>query len=134
LTKLAAIEGIGDKYAAILADVGVRSVETLLDRGATARGRKELAEKTGIGHEYILDWVNRADLFRIPGIGEQYSDLLEKAGVDTVVELTNRTAEHLTAKMAEVNSTKNLVNRLPSQSMVEDWIKAAKSLPRVVEY
>jgi len=134
MTSLIAIEGIGAKYAEKLAKARIRSTEALLERGATARGRKKLAAETSIGHELILDWVNRADLFRVPGIGEEYSDLLEKAGVDTVVELSKRSAENLHARMTEVNTSKNLVNRMPSVGMVEGWIKAAKSLKRMIEY
>jgi predicted flap endonuclease-1-like 5' DNA nuclease len=134
MTSLIAIEGIGPKNAEKLARVGVRSTEALLERGGKAKDRKSLAAESGISDTQILEWVNRADLFRIPGIGEQFSDLLEKAGVDTVVELSKRVAKNLHATMAEVNAAKNLVNRMPSVGMVEDWIKAAKSLPRAVEY
>jgi predicted flap endonuclease-1-like 5' DNA nuclease len=82
----------------------------------------------------LLEWVNRADLFRIKGVGTQYSDLLEAAGVDTVIELAHRRADNLTAKMAEVNEQKKLVRALPAESMVAEWINEAKTLPRMVEY
>lgn len=134
MTSLIAIEGIGPKNAEKLARVGVRSTEALLERGGKAKDRKSLAAESGISDTQILEWVNRADLFRIPGVGEQFSDLLEKAGVDTVVELAQRKAENLHVTMAEVNAAKNLVNRMPSVGMVRDWIKAAKSLPRAVDY
>jgi predicted flap endonuclease-1-like 5' DNA nuclease len=134
MTSLAAIEGIGAKYAEKLAHAGIRSTEALLERGGKARDRKSLSAESGISDTQILEWVNRADLFRIPGVGEEYSDLLENAGVDTVVELSKRVAKNLQAAMAEVNAAKNLVNRMPSVGMVEDWIKAARSLPRAVEY
>ena len=134
MTAIQKIEGIGPKNAEKLAKVGIRTVEALLEQGATSKGRKELAAGTGIGDENILDWVNRADLFRVPGIGEQFSDLLEKAGVDSVVELAKRKPENLHAKMFEVNAEKNLVNRLPSLKIVEGWINAAKSLPKKVQH
>lgn len=134
MTAIQKIEGIGPKSAEKLAKVGIRTVEALLEQGATSKGRKELAAGTGIGDENILDWVNRADLFRVPGIGEQFSDLLEKAGVDSVVELAKRKPENLHAKMFEVNAEKNLVNRLPSLKIVEGWINAAKSLPKKVQH
>ena len=134
MTSLKSIEGIGAKNAEKLARAGVRSTEVLLAKGAKAKNRKALAAESGIGEKQILDWVNRADLFRVTGIGEQYSDLLEQAGVDTVVELAQRKAGNLCAAMAEVNAKKNLVNRLPSEKVVAGWIKAAKSLKREVEY
>jgi predicted flap endonuclease-1-like 5' DNA nuclease len=134
MTALSKIEGIGPAYAAKLSEAGIKSIEALLEAGAQAKGRKELAAKTGIADTLILNWVNRADLFRIPGIGEQYSDLLEKAGVDSVVELAQRKAENLLAKMTEANAAKNLVNRLPSLKVIEGWIRAAKSLPRKVQH
>ena len=128
------IEGIGPSYTEKLANIGIHTVHGLLDKGCTRTGRRELAEKTGISETLILEWVNLADLFRIEGIGEEYSDLLEEAGVDTVVELSNRIPENLHAKLNEVNEQKKLVRQLPSLEMVKKWIEEAKKLPRVVEY
>ena len=102
--------------------------------GGTAAGRKDLAAKSGVSEKQILEWVNHVDLFRVKGIGEEYADLLEEAGVDTVVELAKRKADNLLAKMAEVNDKKNLVNKIPALTQVEDWIAQAKKLPRAVSY
>lgn len=132
--KIADIEGIGPAFAEKLNAAGVKSVEGLLRKGCGPEDRKLLAEATGIGDALILEWVNLADLYRIKGIGSEYSDLLEEAGVDTVVELANRVPENLLAKMVEVNKTKNLVNKMPGLTQVADWIKQAKKLPRVVTY
>ena len=134
MTKLETIEGIGPVYAEKLRQAGIRSTEALLQAGATAQGRKELEEKAGIGHEYILDWVNRADMMRVPGIGEEYSDLLEAAGVDTVVDLARRNPDNLYAALLKVNEEKNLVRRPPSLKMVQKWVEQAKELPRVVTH
>jgi predicted flap endonuclease-1-like 5' DNA nuclease len=134
MTKLLAIEGIGAAYDAKLKEAGVNTLEGLLEKGATPKGRKALADATGIDDGLILKWVNRADLFRVKGVGEEYSDLLEAAGVDTVVELAQRNGENLHTKLAEVNGQKKLVRQLPTQAVVEGWIASAKSLPRVVSY
>ena len=134
MTKIDEIEGIGPAYAAKLEGAGVKSVEALLTAGSTPKGRKDLAGKSGIDETLILKWVNRADLARIKGVGSECADLLEAAGVDTVVELGNRKPENLMAKMTEVNEAKHLVRKLPSLSQVEDWVKQAKELPRVVSY
>jgi predicted flap endonuclease-1-like 5' DNA nuclease len=134
MAKIIDVEGIGPVYAEKLAGVGINTVEALLKAGASPKGREELAEKTGIGGKLILEWVNLADLFRIKGVGEEYSDLLEEAGVDTIPELAQRNAENLYAKLQEVNAAKELVRRLPTQSQVADWIQQAKALPRVVTY
>ncbi len=128
------IEGIGPDYAKKLENMGIRTVHALLDKGCTKWGRKEIAEKTGISETLILEWVNMADLFRIEGIGEEYSDLLEESGVDTVVELSRRVAENLHAKMKEVNEKKKLVKQLPALDTVKKWIEEAKALPKKVEY
>jgi predicted flap endonuclease-1-like 5' DNA nuclease len=132
--KISDIEGIGPAYAAKLAKTGIRSVEALLKNGASEKGRKEIAKATGIAQPSILEWVNRADLYRIKGVGSQYSDLLEKAGVDTVVELSNRVADNLYEKMVAVNKAKNLVNGMPGVKKVKKWIGQAKKLPRIVTY
>jgi predicted flap endonuclease-1-like 5' DNA nuclease len=134
MARIIDIEGIGPVYAEKLAAAGITTVEALLKAGASPKGREALEEETGIGHKLILEWVNLADLFRIKGVGEEYSDLLEEAGVDTVPELAQRNAENLYAKLQEVNAAKELVRRLPTQSQVADWIGQAKNLDRVVTH
>ena len=134
MAKIVDIEGIGPAYAAKLQAAGIQSTEALLKAGATPKNRKELTEKTGISGDLILEWVNHADLYRIKGVGSEYSDLLEEAGVDTVVELAHRNAQNLLEKMTEANEQKKLVRRLPTLGMVSKWIEQAKALPRAVEY
>ncbi len=134
MAKIIDIEGIGPVYAEKLKAIGIHTVEALLKAGATPKGREDIAEQTGISKTLILEWVNHADLYRIKGVGEEYSDLLEEAGVDTVVELATRNPENLYAKIIEVNNEKKLVRRPPSQSMVADWILQAKSMDRAIFY
>ena len=126
------IEGIGPAYGRTLAEVGIDTTGRLLDRCDSARGRKEVAERTGLTETQLLKWVNMADLMRVSGVGEEWSELLEAAGVDTVKELQHRNADNLAAKMAEVNDDKNLARRVPSASQVANWVEQAKTLePRI---
>lgn len=134
MAKLEVIEGIGPIYANQLRAAGIRSIEALLEAGATPMGRADLEERSGIGHALILEWVNLADLMRIKGVGEEYSDLLEEAGVDTVKELRNRVPENLHEAILRTNETKELVRRLPTLGMVRDWVQQAKMLPPKVTY
>jgi len=134
MTKIIDIEGIGPAYANKLIGKGIKTVEALLKKGATSKGREEISKETGISHKEILEWVNRADLYRIKGVGAQFSDLLENAGVDTVVELSKRDAQHLTKAMADFNAKRKVVRRLPTEKEVSGWISQAKKLPRVVSY
>jgi predicted flap endonuclease-1-like 5' DNA nuclease len=134
MTNLVDIEGIADHYAAKLQAAGVGSIETLLQKGSTPAGREELADASGIGHASILKWVNHADLFRINGVAGEYAELLEAAGVDTVVELSHRNPDNLSEKLAEVNELKHLVRHVPAESAVAHWIEEAKALPRAVSY
>ncbi len=134
MAKLSYIEGIGQAYEAKLREAGIRSTGELLKKGATPEGRKELAAKAGIKPELILKWVNHADLFRVRGVGAEYSELLEAAGVDTVPELAQRKPENLYKKLIEVNNEKKLVRRLPTEQQVAEWIAMAKTLERVVTY
>lgn len=134
MAKLIIIEGVGEVYAQKLKDAGIQTTDALLKSGATPKGRQEIEEKTGIGHALILEWVNHVDLFRIKGVSEEYADLLEEAGVDTVPELAHRNAENLHAKLVEVNAEKKLVRKLPALSQVSSWIAQAKDLPRVITY
>jgi predicted flap endonuclease-1-like 5' DNA nuclease len=128
------IEGIGATYAEKLKDADVQTTDDLLKKGGTSKGRVELATTTGLTEKQILEWVNRADLYRIKGVGSEYADLLEAAGVDTVVELAQRSAENLAEKLKAVNAEKQKVRRVPAVKQVGGWIKQAKSLPRAVEF
>ena len=133
--KLTEIEGVGATYAAKLEEAGVKSQEALLQAGAAPKGRKELEQKTGISGKLLLKWLNRADLARVPGIGEEFADLLELAGVDTVPALAQRNAENLHQTLTEVAKDKqNVVRRVPSASEVAKWVAGAKDLPRVISY
>jgi predicted flap endonuclease-1-like 5' DNA nuclease len=132
MASIDAIEGIGHKYATKLRKARVRTTEALLKLGATKRGRRQLADTTGIPERQILEWVNRADLMRIKGVGEEYSDLLEASGVDTVKELRRRNAANLLTAMIEINRKKDLVRRLPTEAMVQRWVDHAKDLDPVV--
>ena len=128
------VEGIGPVYAEQLAAVGVKTTDDLLERGAKPKGREDLEAATGIGHALILKWVNRVDLYRIKGVGSEYSDLLEIAGVDSPPELAHRNAANLVATMAEANAARSLVRRVPTLEMVTAWIEESKTLPKVVEH
>ena len=128
------IEGIGPIYSERLKEIGIQYIDELLDAGASRSGREDLAKKTEIPLRLILEWVNLADLFRINGIGEEWSDLLEEAGVDTVVELAQRNPQNLHSTLVDVNESSNLVRRTPNIEQVSDWIEKAKSLPRKIEY
>lgn len=128
------VEGIGPSYESKLKDLGISTTEELLEKGATKKGRKTIAEECGISEKLILKWVNHTDLFRIKGIGPQYAELLEASGVDTVPELATRKPENLLLKMTEVNEDKKLVRGLPVLKQVEKWITQAKELPKIVKH
>jgi len=134
VAKLTEIEGVGAVYAQQLREAGIETTQGLLKKGASPGGRKEIAEQTDISPKLILEWVNHVDLFRIRGVAEEYADLLEEAGVDTVPELAQRNAENLYQKMVAVNLEKKLVRRLPALTQVSDWVQQAKQLPRVINY
>lgn len=134
MAPIKSIEGIGPKYEAKLKELGIKNVENLLEIAANKKGREKLSEDTGISEKMILTWVNHADLFRIKGIGTQYSELLEAAGVDSVPELANRKPENLLIKMTEVNEEKKLVRGLPLLKQVQKWVAQAKELPKVVSH
>ncbi len=128
------IEGIGATYAEKFKGADVQTTDDLLKKGGTSKGRAELASATGLTEKQILEWVNRADLYRIKGIGSEFADLLEASGVDTVAELAQRSAENLAEKLKAVNAEKQKVRSVPSAEQVGKWIEQAKSLPRAVEY
>ena len=132
--KIIDIEGVGEVYAQKLIEVGIIKVDQLLERCAGPKGRQELAEQTGISDKLILRWTNHADLFRIKGVGPQFAELLEAAGVDTVKEFRHRVPENLQPKLEEVNAEKHLVRRVPSLKEVVKMVAQAKELPPVMTY
>ena len=132
--KIEEIEGIGPSYAEKLAAANITTTDQLLKLCCDAKGRKGTSESTGVSEGQLLKWANMADLMRISGVGSEYSELLEAAGVDTVKELRNRNAENLAAKMAEVNATKKLTRSVPSEKVVTKWVEQAKSLDPVITH
>ncbi|HOD15021.1 MAG TPA: DUF4332 domain-containing protein [Spirochaetota bacterium] len=134
MASLKTIEGIGPKYAQMLRKAGLRSTGQLLKKGSTPVGRKQIAKASGISEKLILEWTNHADLFRIKGVGEEYADLLEESGVDTVVELAKRKSDNLLDAMCKTNDKKKLVRKVPAISMVERWISQAKKLDRIIKH
>ncbi len=134
MTRVTEVEGIGKVYAEKLVSAGIATQEQLLESCAKPGDRKRLADSTGISGTLILKWANRADLARVKGVGSEYADLLECAGVDTVPELANRNANNLHLKMSQLNDEKNLVRKLPSAVTVANWVSSAKTLGRKINY
>jgi hypothetical protein len=134
VASLLSIEGIGAEYAAKLKASGCGSTDALLRLCGSAKGRKEMSKSYGVSEKLLLEWVNRADLMRVRGVGEEYSDLLEAAGVDSATELGKRNVPNLLKALADANAKRNLVRRLPTESMVTKWVSEAKTLPKVVSH
>lgn len=128
------IEGVGSVYAQKLGDIGITNVEELRNKGSMPEGRKEIAEATGISDKLVLSWVGMADLYRIKGVGQEYAELLQAAGVDSVLVLAEFAPADLLKKMEAANAQKKMVRRLPILYQVESWVEQAKSLERVVTY
>ena len=134
MAKIKAIEGVGEVYAEKLMEAGIETTEKLLEVAADKKSRSKLAKDTGISEKLILTWVNHCDLYRVKGIGPQYAEILELAGIDSVPELARRNAASVLEKMKEVNATRPVVRGLPAQKQIENWILRAKDLPKVVKH
>jgi predicted flap endonuclease-1-like 5' DNA nuclease len=128
------ISGIGPDYAERLRSVGIRTTARLLDAARNPKGRKLLAERTGLDERRILSWANLVDRMRIKGVGEDYAGLLQAAGVDTVKELKYRNPARLARAMADANAKRKLVRVLPSDQAVQRWIDHAKRLQLKISY
>ncbi len=134
MEDISRIEGIGEDYSYKLRQMGIRTVESLLEKTCTVKGRRALAREMGIPETTVLKWANQADLHRIKGIGKEYGELLEAAGVDTVVELSRRKPDNLYFKILEVNARKRLVRRTPPQNAVRRWVESAQKMSRTIIY
>lgn len=132
--KIIDIEGVGPAYAEKLGEVGVTTTDQLLAKAGSKSGRVGLSIETGISEKSILEWANHADLMRIKGVGSEYSDLLEAAGVDSPAELAQRNARNLAATFGELDVARNTVRRIPSETEIAGWIEQAKKLPKAIEH
>jgi predicted flap endonuclease-1-like 5' DNA nuclease len=132
--KIQEIEGIGPAFAEKLAAANITSTDDLLSLCCTPKGRKEVAEKTALTESQLLKWSNMADLMRISGIGPEYAELLEAAGVDTVKELKNRNSDNLAAAMQEINEKKKLTRAVPAPTVVAKWVESAKATQPKITY
>jgi predicted flap endonuclease-1-like 5' DNA nuclease len=133
--KIIDVEGIGATFAEKLTAAGVSDTEGLLDRGATAAGRASLAKDTGISERLLLEWVNHADLMRLDGVGSEFADLLEAAGVDSSAELARRNAANLATTFQELDAARpNTIRRVPSEATVAGWIEQAGKLAKIVSH
>jgi len=132
MTKLIQIEGLGSQSVDTLEQFGIQSVEQLLEAGKTPELRTALSQRTGIDERYIIQWVRRADLVRVKGVGNEYADLLDVAGIQTVPGLAKTTPEYIHQKLTQVNRVKRLVRRIPAMSRIALWVESAKDLPPIV--
>ncbi len=128
------VEGIGAKLGSKLRDAGIKDTDSLLEATKSPRGRRDLSEKTGISTERLLQFANMVDLYRISGVGSEYAELLEAAGVDTVPDLARRNPSNLAQKLAEINEAKKLTRRVPPEKEVTRWIEEAKTLPKIITH
>jgi predicted flap endonuclease-1-like 5' DNA nuclease len=134
MASIVDIEGIGEAQATKLKAAGINTVEALLEAGASPKGREALATKADISPAKILEWVNHADLYRLKGVGSEYADLLEAAGVDSPPELARRVPANLVATMTKLNAEKKIVRKLPTLAQVTDWVEQSKKLKAVVSH
>ncbi len=132
--KIEEVEGIGASYGEKLREAGLESTADFLEKCKTPQGRKSVCESTGISDKLILRWANLSDLMRISGIGPQFSELLEAAGVDTVKELRHRNADNLAQAMETINTEKKLARTSPAAKTISEWIDQAKSMEPGIEY
>jgi len=133
--KIEDVEGIGATYAGQLSAAGVRTTDDLLERGGSSAGRDQLAAATGISGRLLLEWVNHVDLMRIDGVGSEFADLLEAAGVDSAAELAQRNARNLAETMGELDAARpNVIRRIPTEAMIQGWIDQAREMDKVVSH
>ena len=132
--KIEEVEGIGPEFGNKLRDVDIQTTDDLLRRCGDKKGREGVSTETGISEKHLLEWVNLADLMRINGVGEEFADLLEEAGVDTVKELATRNAENLAVAVAEANEKKKLTDRVPSAETIQKWIDEAVKMDPMVSH
>lgn len=134
MTNIIDLKGMDNSYAERLEKMNIKTLDDLLKAGATPKDRELIAENTKASSTLVLEWINHADLSRVNGIAGEYAGLLEKTGVNTVLELGTRRPDNLTKAMTSLNEKKQFVQQLPTEAQVADWIEQAKHLPTMVSY
>ena len=132
--KIEDVEGIGPAYADKLVGIGIKSTDDFLMACGSAAGREKIAGLTGISGKLLLEWVNHVDLMRINGVGSEYADLLEAAGVDSCAELAHRNAKSLAETFQELDAARNTVRNIPTEGVIQRWIDEAKTMEKVVSH
>ena len=129
------VEGIGPQDGAALRAANIQTTDDLLREGASRQGRERLAAASGLSPKLLLEWVNHVDLMRLNGVGSEFADLLEAAGVDSPAELARRNAQNLEQTFQELDAARpNVVRRVPNRAMIEGWIAEAKQLEHTIEH
>lgn len=128
MARIDQVAGITHKDATKLRKHGVRTSKGLIEAAASRKDRADLSDATGIDPRDLQQWINHSDLMRVKGVGAEYAELLVAAGVDTLRDLRRRNPTALLAKIIGLNGDSKVVQRLPTESMVEGWIEAARGL------
>ncbi len=134
MTSIKEIIGIDTHSIERLQEVGVRTLEQLLEQGATSTARMRLADETNLDDAQIKHWVHQADLMRVNGVGPELAHLLCQVGVFTAPKLAYRSSASLYADLAESNHVHKVMRRLPGPEELRAFGVAAKQLPKVVRH
>lgn len=134
MASLAKIISIGESNATRLGCLGIETPQSLILSGASSKGRKEIANKTGFSGALILMWVKQAELFRLYDFGEQDANLLQLAGVTEAKDLAQQNPEMLYRKLFQVKRETNTFYQIPTISQLTGWIKQSKQMLRLITY
>lgn len=134
MTSLAKLISIGENNADRLGRLGIDTPVALILSGASSKGRKEIADKTGLKGATILMWVRQAELFRLMGFGEQDANLLQLAGVIDASDLAHQQPALFYQTLLQVKQKTNTFYQIPTLSQLTKWINQSKRMLRLITY
>src|SRR5689334_11413277 len=120
--KIAEIKGMDASIQSKLEAAHIMTVEHLLEQAGTAAQRTALAKQLEVSSSQLTEWINRADLMRLKGVGTEMANLLEECGVDSCKELQHRVAANLHGKLKATNDEQKITHHAPTLAQVEAWI------------
>ena len=130
--KIGEIKDLDPGMQAKLEQAHIHTVEDLLNATNTPQQRTALSKQLNVASSQMTDWINRADLMRLKGVGKEMANLLEESGVDSCKELQHRKPDKLQAKLKEINDAKHLTHHAPTMAQVEEWITESSTFAHQV--
>lgn len=126
--------GVDANVVAALEKLGAKNTKSLFPLVKTKTARAELAAKTGIAPEKILELAKLTDVCRIQWVGAMFARLLVEVGCDSVAKSAQADYRELHAEIVKLNSEKEYFKGNIGIEDMKKFVQAAKRVPQAMEF